>query len=73
MFFKWGNTISVFQLLAKIPFLSDVLAMCVTIPMQDVNKSLSKLVGMASSLQDLFFHWHDFFLDFFDFEGCKLV
>ena len=50
-----GHTIAVFQLLAKIPFVSDVLTMCVIVPMQDGSTSLSKLVGMASSLQDFLY------------------
>ena len=29
--------------------------MCVIVPMQDGSNSLSKLVGMVSSLEDLFF------------------
>ena len=63
----------VFQLLAKIPFVSDVLTMCVIFPMWDGSNSLSKLVGMASSSQDLLFIDMISFSDFFDFEGCKLV
>ena len=55
MFLSRGCTIAVFQLLAKIPFVSDVLTMCVIVPMQDGSNSLSKLVGMASSSQDLLF------------------
>ena len=48
--------IAVFQLLAKIPFVSDVLTMYVIVSMQDGSISLSRLVGMASNSQDLFFH-----------------
>ena len=55
MFFKQGATIAVFHLLAKIPFVSDVLTMCVIVSLQDGSISLSRLVGMASSSQYLFF------------------
>ena len=55
MFLSRGCTIAVFQLLAKIPFVNDVLTMCVIVSMQDGSISLSRLVGMALSSQDLFF------------------
>ena len=55
MFLSRGHTIAVFQLLAKIPFVNDALTMCVIVPMQYSSNSLSKLVGMASSLLDLLF------------------
>ena len=55
MFVSREHTIVVFQLLAKIPCVSDVLTICVIVPIQDGSNSLSKLVGMASSSQDLLF------------------
>ena len=55
VFLSRGCTIAVFLLLAKIPFVSDVLTMCVIVAMQVGSNSLSRLVGMALSSQDLFF------------------
>ena len=55
MFLSRGHTPVIFHLLAKIPFVNDVLTMCDIVPMQDGSNSLGKLVGMASSPQDLFF------------------
>ena len=55
VFLSRGCTIAVFHMLAKIPFVSNVLTMCVIVPVQDGSNSLSKLVGMAYSLQDLLF------------------